>query len=83
MSGRVSAIARYYKITSFRRMLPYCGLKAARKQPVRTSRWTDQHHRPAGIAKAEYRATLKALKTSERQRAKREIAIHLKEYDKP
>lgn len=82
MSGRMREICNRGKIKTFWKMEPYCGYKTARKSPIRFSRIGagSNCHRPKGIAKIERRATLKALKSSARQKARRIIINFLRNY---
>ena len=83
MSGRMREIAKYRKFKTNWRMKPYCGESRAQKSPIRTCRTLGpcpSWHRPKGIAKMERRATLKALKSSTRQEARREIRFALYIY---
>ena len=74
MSGRMREIGKMRRTAP--KNEPYCGYRRARKSPVRIGRTFcpfPSWHRPAGIAKMERRATLKALKVATRQAAKAEI----------
>lgn len=64
-------------------MKPYCGWRRAiRNDGIRwdklgsSSHW----HRPEGIVRIEYEATMRALKRSERQRARREVVQEFIHY---
>ncbi len=64
-------------------MKPYCGwLKALRNDGIRHCRTLGpcpSWHRPNGIVRIEFNATMRALKRAERQRARREIIEQLLE----
>lgn len=66
-----------------RKMRPYCGWAKSNETGIRTCRTLGpcpSWHRPAGIARHELAITRKAVKVSERQRAKKEIKTEMEEF---